>query len=169
LATHEVAVPNPKTAAPAIRLGGYDFAFVASLDPVRDPTGAIAESSPQARYANAGTVPLHTHGRGPFCKVRIAVQRHLAGVYALVVDGAVRYVGECEDLGKRFNAGYGNISPRNCYDGGQPTNCKVNRRVLDVARAGGRVDLYFHPTPARKAVEAELLAICSPPWNGRVR
>jgi len=88
------------------------------------------------------------------------------GVYALMKDGAVCYIGECEDLGKRFNMGYGNISPKNCYQGGQPTNCKINHRVLEVSKAGGRIDLYFHQTSQRKAVEKLLIVRCSPPWNG---
>ena len=151
---------------PAVRLGIYDFTFVASLVPERDSAGAIREFSPQSGYAKAGAVPLHKHGRGTFCRFRLAVPKGLSGVYALVVDGTVRYIGECEDLGKRFNAGYGNISPKNCYRGGQPTNCKINRWVLDMVKAGGRVDLYFHPTSQRKAVEQELIARHSPPWNG---
>lgn len=149
----------------AVRLGDYDFAFMASLAPKRDSVGAIREFSPQGGYAKAGAVPLHRHGRGTFCNFRLAVSKGLYGVYALVVDGSVRYLGECEDLGKRFNAGYANISPKNCYRGGQPTNCKINRRVLDVTKAGGRVDLYFYPTSQRKAVEQELIARYAPPWN----
>ncbi len=150
-----------------IRLGGSDFAFVGSLTPERDTSGTIVEFSPQGRYAKADAHALHKHGHGAFCRFCIAVPKGLAGVYALVVDGSVRYIGECEDLGKRFNMGYGTISPKNCYAGGQPTNCKINRRVLGVSKGGGRVDLYFLPTPLslRKAVENQLVARCSPPWN----
>jgi hypothetical protein len=154
-------------APPTIRLGGYNFAWMESLVPELDASGAIAEFRPQGRYKNAGIVPLHEHGHGPFCKFRVPVPKGLAGVYALVVNGSVRYIGECEDLRKRFGSGYGTISPINCYKGGQRTNCKINRRVLEVAQAGGRVDLYFYATAERKTVERELLASYSPPWNGR--
>jgi hypothetical protein len=109
---------------------------------------------------------LHKHGYGAFCKFRISVPRGLIGVYALVVDGLVCYIGECEDLGKRFNTGYGNISPRNCYQGGQPTNCKINHRVLDVSNTGESVNLYFHSTSSRHLVEKRLITQFSPPWNG---
>lgn len=161
-----VALYVASSATPAIRLHGRDFTFVTRLTPDRDATGAIKEFSPQARYTKAGSVPLHQHGHGTFCSFRILVPSRLVGVYALVVDGSVRYIGECEDLGKRFNAGYGNISPKNCYRGGQPTNCKINRRVLDMSKAGGSVDLYFHPTTDRKTVEKDLIARYTPPWNG---
>ena len=149
-----------------IKLVGYDFVFVESLIPECDALGAIRELSPQARYMKSATTPLHKHGHDTFCRFRIAIPSGLMGVYALMKDVAVCYIGECEDLGKRFNMGYGNISPKNCYQGGQPTNCKINHRVLEVSKAGGRIDLYFHQTSQRKAVEKLLIVRCSPPWNG---
>jgi hypothetical protein len=155
------------SAAPTIQLGDYGFAFIATLAPQRDASGRMTEVSPQDAYQQAATARLHKYGHGTFCKFRIAVPKGLMGVYAFVVDGAVRYIGECADLGKRFNMGYGNISPRNCYAGGQPTNCKINRWVFDMAQADRRVDVYFYPTPDRHRVEAQLIARYAPPLNGR--
>jgi hypothetical protein len=151
-----------------ISLEGYDFALMESLAPERDAVGAIREFSPQGRYVKADATALHKHGQGTFCRFRISVPKGMTGVYALVVAGSVCYIGECEDLAKRFNTGYGNISPKNCYVGGQATNCKINRRVLDVSQAGEQVDLYFHPTSPllRKPVEKRLVASYMPPWNG---
>lgn len=146
------------------------FDFVDSINPHRDASGSIHEFSPQQRYAKGNASLLHTYGDGAFCRFRIAGPRRLRGVpgvYALVVDGSVRYIGECKDLYKRFNVGYGNISPRNCYVGGQMTNCKINRQVLDESKAGRRVDLYFYATSHRKTVEKCLIASCSPLWNHR--
>jgi len=162
--------PDHSASAPStIRLDGYVFAFVESLRPQREASGIIRELSPQGRYANADTIQLHGHGRGTFCKFNIHARNHRTGVYGLVVAGYISYIGECTDLVKRFNMGYGNISPKNCYVGGQSTNCKINRHVLDVSRAGGRVDLYFHLTlpQFRKTVEKQIVLSCSPPWNGR--
>lgn len=149
-----------------VRLAGYDFAFVETLTPERTASGAILELSPQERYEKAGTSRLHNYGHGTFCKFRISVPEGLVGVYAMVVDGVVSYIGECTDLRNRFNYGYGNISPKNCYVGGQATNCHLNQRILNVTKDGGRVDLYFHPTAQRKMVEKQLIARYSPPWNG---
>jgi hypothetical protein len=39
--------------------------------------------------------------------------------------------------------------------------------VLDASKAEGRVDVYFHRTSQRKAIEKHLIARLSPPWNGR--
>jgi hypothetical protein len=150
-------------------MGGHNFRFVTALELERDATGGIRELSPQGRYEKSGTASLNQHGAGNFCKFRIPVPKYQVGVYALVEDGAVRYIGECEDLGKRFNAGYGNISPKNCYVGGQPTNCKINHHVLDIAKAGRRVLLYFYPTTDRYAVEKHLIGMYIPPWNSRDR
>ncbi len=160
-------VAGAPAGAPAeIMLGERRFEFMGSIIPGRDESGGVIELSPQELYEKRDSVPLHKHGHGAFCKFRIAVPKGLLGIYALAVDGDIRYIGECEDLGKRFNTGYGNISPKNCYKGGRTTNCKINHWVLDVSKAGGRVNLYFHPTPQRKAVEKQLLEMCLPPWNG---
>ena len=154
-------------AAPGtIKLGGNEFVFIATLAPQRDASGAIIELMPQEQYKKSDSVPLHKHGHGTFSRFKISVQKGLVGVYALLADGAVRYIGECKNLGKRINAGYGNISPKNCYKGGQSTNCKINRRVLDATRASGRVDLYCCPTPRRKPIERQLIEKYRPPWNG---
>jgi hypothetical protein len=101
-------------------------------------------------FSRAGFVPLHNYGEGTFCKFRISVEKKLAGVYAIAVAGDVVHKGECEDFRDRYNMGYGNISTRNCYVGGQATNYRVNLLILDLAKQGGRIDLYFHLTPKKK-------------------
>lgn len=53
-----------------------------------------------------------------------------SGVYLWVVDNEIKYVGETIDMKKRFNNGYGHISPRNIFKGGQSTNCKMNKFAL---------------------------------------
>ncbi len=152
-----------------INLGGRDFAFAESLTPERNVSGAIMELNPQAEYAKSGSVPLHKHGRGPFCRFRISVGKGLAGVYALVEAGTVRYIGQCIDLQRQFSVNYGNISPSACYQGGQITHCKINRQVLNVSSSGGRIDLYFHPTslPVSSSIKKQLITRYSPSWNGR--
>jgi hypothetical protein len=89
------------------------------------------------------------------------------GVYANLVNGEIRYIGECENLSSRYNTGYGTISPRNCYEGGQSTNCKINRLVLEAVENGDEVSLWFRRTDRRKAVESELIGRIRPPWNGK--
>lgn len=148
-----------------IRLEGCDFRFITTLVPEHDRTGAINEYSPQQQYTNLSAVPLHRHGHGPFCRFQIEVPKGWSGVYALCVDGAVRYIGESEDLERQFNTGYGHISPAACFVGGQSTNCRINHSVLTVSKAGGCIDLYFYPTSQRKLIKKRLIARYAPPWN----
>ena len=82
-----------------------------------------------------------------------------------VVDNAIIYIGETENLSQRFNIGYGNISPRNCYVGGQSTNCKMNKIVLELYEQGKIIDLYFYETKDYKSVELDLLRNMKTPYN----
>jgi hypothetical protein len=61
--------------------------------------------------------------------------------------------------------GYGQISPRNCYEGGQATNCRINRLVLEHATSGACLLLWFHPTGQSDGVERELIRAIQPSWN----
>jgi hypothetical protein len=148
---------------------GTTFRRVGGTEVERDAEGAIRTYMPQDRYEERATTPLNSYGMGPFCRLHVASRTRESGVYVVTVDDGVRYVGEAEDLAARWGArGYGSIQPRNCYRGGQPTNCKINALVLRTARSGGELDLFFSPVAGRKAVEARLISELRPPWNGRV-
>jgi hypothetical protein len=149
--------------------GGVTFTRIARLDPKRGPGGSPMEFMPQARYAKAATSVLNTHGAGPFCKFGIPWSQGEAGVYIITLDEQAVYVGECRHLAQRFNMGYGTIQPKNCYVGGQSTNCKVNSKVLNAARAGEAPVLWFHHSDDRLRVEAQLVRVLNPVWNGRQR
>jgi hypothetical protein len=80
----------------------------------------------------------------------------------------VRYVGIAEDLSRRWGPiGYGHISPKSCYVGGQSTNCKINAFILRDASAGRLLSLYFANVPDRQSVERRLIDGLLPAWNGR--
>lgn len=147
--------------------GGLRFARVASLEPKRGPDRAILEVMPQARYAKASTSVLNAYGAGPFCKFGIPWSFAGAGVYVITLDDRPLYVGECRHLAQRFNMGYGTIQPKNCYIGGQATNCKVNSKVLREVKDGRVPVLWFLETEDRHRVERELIAALRPAWNGR--
>ncbi len=150
-----------------LQIGQYDFERVCAIEPVRNSDGSISEFMPQSRYRNAGHIPLNRHGAGPFCKFKITNGRKVCGVYAITVEDRVKYIGECTDLSSRYNVGYGTISPRNCFVGGQETNCRLNNLILLAARGGARLSLWFLPTDEYKAVEHELRASEKPEWNRR--
>jgi hypothetical protein len=143
----------------------YEFKHVCDVEPARTADATLEQFMPQIRYRNARKLPLNKYGAGPFCKFKIPNRIHVCGVYVLAVDAEVRYVGECENLSARFNAGYGNISPRNCFKGGQETNCRLNNLLYAAAHSGERVSLWFLQTGDYKAVEARLRSILNPVWN----
>ena len=149
---------------------GVSFQHVCKLEPERNPNGSYMEYLPQGRYKGAGTVRLNPHGQGPFCKFKVPRNLPFSGVYAVVVSNKIVYIGECVNLSVRWGSTqYGAISPKNCYVGGQSTNCKINSRVLLGAREGRAMALWFHKTSDHKALEAALLSKLSPPWNGSAR
>lgn len=138
-----------------LKVLGYEFQFIQQLIPECE-NGQIKEYAPQNKYAKRGNLLLARNGSGTFC--RFSIQAPTApGVYLWVVAGEIIYIGEAVNLSKRFNSGYGNISPRNCYIGGQSTNCKMNKVVLEYYRKGQVIDLYFLPTEDHKQTELFLL------------
>lgn len=139
--------------------------FVCTIEPKRDDKGQVASFEPQAVYRNRKGLMLNAFGAGPFCHFRIPDDLHRAGVYFIAVDGQLAYIGECDDLSQRFNSGYGQISPRNCYQGGQSTNCRLNRLIKDAAEADSRIELHFVETTDRFVLEAASIAAYRPSWN----
>lgn len=146
-------------------LAGYEFDYVCDIEPVRSADGSVRQFSPDARYKNTAILPLNRYGAGPFCKFKIPPRLRLPGVYLLMVANYVRYVGECVNLSSRFNAGYGNISPRNCFKGGQETNCRLNTLIFRTVLDGQVVSLSFHVTKNHKAIESILRSALRPVWN----
>jgi hypothetical protein len=143
----------------------YEFRHVCDIKPVRSANGSLRLYMPQERYRNVRSLPLNRYGEGPFCKFTIDKGFQTTGVYALTVEGLIRYVGECANLSSRFNVGYGNISPKNCFKGGQETNCRLNNLIYTTAEAGQCIALWFLPTADFKSIEAFLRSSLRPNWN----
>jgi hypothetical protein len=148
-----------------MKIGEREFVRIGDLEPQRNADGSVREYLPQARYDNRRALPLHRYGNGPFCKFVVPRQFRNSGVYVIAEGHAPLYVGETDNLSKRFNMGYGNISPKNCFRGGQQTNCRLNNLVFAAALAGRKLTLWFHATPEYKALEAALRASLKPTWN----
>ncbi|HRU39758.1 MAG TPA: hypothetical protein P5511_07770 [Candidatus Goldiibacteriota bacterium] len=112
---------------------------------------------------------LHSYGEGPFSKFEITDKNVFwkKGLYAFFLDGGIVYVGRCKDnYRNRFNAGYGNISPRNCYKIGRSTNCRINNLIT--SNRDKQIELYICPTNDDKEIEAserKLIEKYRPIWN----
>lgn len=148
-----------------IKLFDYEFREICEIMPELDKSGVPKQFQPQSRFNNVSNLPLHQYGQGPFCQFRIPNSIHKAGVYVVLVEGTPKYVGECEDLVKRWNMGYGHISPRNCFKGGRETNCRINNLILTTFRSGSQIKLIFHETINRFEIENDLKVKLNPDWN----
>ena len=147
-----------------MRIGRYEFDFVETIELIKGEDNNVAYE-PQQRYKKAKETPLHEYGSGEFCKFKLNYAKNVAGVYAWVINDNVIYIGEATNFKKRFNMGYGNISPKNCYKGGQKTNCKMNKVVLEEYKNNNSIDIYFLETPNYKEIEKELLLSFSTKYN----
>ena len=136
-----------------------------ALEVERDEYGAVSRFQPQAEYENTERLPLNRYGSGSFCRFRVPGDIHRAGVYLIVASGQLAYVAECEDFSRRFNTGYGQISPRDCYKGGEETDCRINQMVLTYAEGGSGIEVYFIETAGRFALEEACIDAYQPPWN----
>ena len=160
----------PREGAVFRRFSCRDFELIGTIDPTRNEDGAIEEYFPQHRYRDAATARLHAYGEGPFCRFSVARGITRGGLYIITVNEAPVYAGECENLSKRYDStGYGGISPRNCFHGGQPTNCRINALILAEAKCGSTIELWFHPTSGEKTdrlgAETDLIQSLRPIWN----
>jgi len=148
------------------KLLNYDFEYVLDINPIMDKLGVVKEFFPQEKYINKNSVKLNKYGSGAFCRFSIHPKwSGVYGVYALYIDDILVYIGQAIDFAKRFNMGYGNISPKNCYIGGQSTNCKINKLILNSVKEGKIVSLYFHMTPQYNKIEFELIKFYKPKYN----
>jgi hypothetical protein len=167
----QASPPNPITTTASdqtLKALGYPFNHVGPIDPDRNASGEVKHFSPHLEYTQAATATLHKYGAGPFCRFRVPAHLTQEGVYLITHGQQVLYAGKCDNLAVRFNMGYGQISPRNCYQGGQSTNCKVNHLILAEIEQGRTLDLWFYPTANPLSVEGQLIAGLDPPWNGRL-
>lgn len=144
----------------------YEFEYIQDLKPALDKLGRIIEYSPQENYMKKDFAVLNKYGSGTFCKFSIDSKWFgISGVYAFFVDGTLVYIGQAIDFAQRFNMGYGNISPKNCFVGGQSTNCKINKMVLNSVKSGKVVSVYFYTTKDYNVVERNLIMHYKPPYN----
>ncbi len=149
-----------------LNLGNISFHHVCVIVPELDENQNAIEYMPQPIYENVKGYTLNKYGTGPFCKFKINKNySRKTGVYTILVDDDLKYIGECDDLLKRFNMGYGNISPRNCFEGGQPTNCRINSSILNSFKQDSKIELYFFETNDRFNLENELIKKNNPVWN----
>lgn len=149
-----------------VLINNHKFNKICDIIPYLDQTGRPREYLPCNRFTNKKNLKLHKYGQGPFCRFTIdSSYSGKSGVYVILIDKQLHYVGECVDLFRRFYSGYGNISPRNCFEGGQSTNCRINNKILQVYKTGSKIELYFIESNNRFQIERDLISKHAPAWN----
>ncbi len=142
-----------------LELGGYDFDFLAWIEPALSDDGSVALFDFDAQLEQR-----HRYGAGPFCRFKVPAPK-ASGVYLIVADETPVYVGRAANLKQRWQ-GYGRISPYNVRPEGRHTNCRINAAILQGVLAEAALSVWLRETPDYVAVEADLLA-CRLPWNLR--
>ncbi|WP_320047200.1 GIY-YIG nuclease family protein [uncultured Ilyobacter sp.] len=145
------------------KIEGYNFKFICRITP-ETHKGNLIEYSPQEEFSDLEKKKLNPYGKEKFCKFRIPKIKS-SGVYCIMKNNKVVYTGECLSLEQRFNSGYGVISSRNCFEGFQTVNCKVNSLILKSYKEKSKLELYFLKTFNRKKFKKELQEKLKPLWN----
>ena len=98
--------------------------------------------------------------RGLYCKFSIP-NRQEPGVYFLVIDSHVVYIGKTKNLSMRWNMGY-------CVADGRhhvSTNERINKAILAATLEGKHVELWFIATPDIDELEEGLIREHEPLLN----
>jgi hypothetical protein len=148
-----------------MRIMDRTFERVAHLEPARRPEGEFVEYNAHKEFENPEGLHLHRYGCGPFCEINVPAEHSYGCVFALTVDGELVFVGETENLATQFNEGFGTISPRHCYAGGQSTNCRINASILNSAKSRKAIELWSCQVGDRRELESELIRDLKPAWN----
>lgn len=149
-------------------IGGYEFVHGSAIDLGRNEDGTPFLYNPGPDYKNIKNHPLHEWGAGPFVLLQLTPRPpQVQGVYAVVMNGTqIMYVGQAErSFWGRWRSGAARISSRNCFKGGQSTNCYLNIQIHQSVVAGRVIDLFVLATADYDEIENDLLVRLKPPWN----
>lgn len=134
-------------APPRLVIDEVDLDHGGRLFVVHDRRGRVYRHEPLAGMA-AVEHRYPEWARGPFGLVE--PERELPsepGLYALVEQGVVRFVGAAVDLRRAFGPrGIGEVRRRDCDDARREDALRVNAGVVAAAMAGRTVDLYLTVT-----------------------
>lgn len=148
----------------------FRFHSMGYIEPLKTENGLIVVDKPQRRYRNLKGLDYNKHcdADTEFTEFRVEGLPSSKGVYVWLIDNEkeLSYIGEGVNLRKRFSStGYGKISPRNCFVGGQSTNCKMNHEVLEKWNEGKCFHLYILETERHKGIEKKLIMKYHPELN----
>ncbi len=153
-----------------MNIGNYRFEFVAIINEyVRyDNNGNVFGYNHWHNYKNIKKLPLNKYGNATFCDFNIPKFSTHSGVYTLLINDETIpiYIGRTLNFDLRWGTtNYAHISPRNCFRGGQSTNCHINGLIYDLISNNNIVKLFFYETLDYKNIEKELIRTFQPSYN----
>ena len=152
--------------AAAKTINGYTFNYICEIKPQKDEFDKIKTYNPRERYNNQRKLALNEYGDSDFCIFDVETDITNSGVYVLFFGEELVYIGQAKNFKKRWSrTNYGSISPRNCFVGGQSTNCHINSAICAQSKKGTHIYLYFYPTEDYNNVERTLIKARHPELN----
>ena len=148
-------------------IGENEFHLGSGIEVRRDENSSPVLDHPHVRYNNVKNLKLHKYGSGPFVFLQLSSLPEAQGVYAMVADDKeILYIGQSSDtIRNRWQMGYASIQPRNCFQNGQSTNCRLNRLIYAAILANRKLELYVLATTDYERIEKNLIATLQPTWN----
>ncbi len=88
---------------------------------------------------------LNRYGDERYCKFSITNNHNDKGLYCFIVDGKPKYIGRTlTNFHDIINNGCGKITPANCYNDGQLTNCRINSGINEAINNDLKVKLGIY-------------------------
>ena len=136
----------------------YMFEYQCDIKAEVNENGDIITYNPADKYKKKASTNLNDYGNSEFCYLSKMNLCKDSGVYAVYEDDKLIYIGRAKNLCSRWSrVNYGAISPKNCYLGGQSTNCKINSYICERLKEGKKLELYFYKAEEYINVESVLL------------
>ena len=123
---------------------------------------------PQDHFANPREHSLAQEHDTYYCSFKIDAPKR-SGVYWILLDGEVVYIGRAKCLHNRLSTQYGTVSPRHPFKGGQLQKCRTNAKINKALDAGSTVVFRWERCQDYKDREKRMLEDPDrrPPWNLR--
>ncbi len=123
---------------------------------------------PQDRFSNPKGYALGAEYDALYCSFKINAPK-TSGIYWILADGVVVYIGRAKNLHNRLSVQYGTVSPRHPFKGGQLQKCRTNAKINSILSEGGRVTFRWRACDDYVEQEHALLKSpdARPAWNLR--
>ena len=130
----------------------------------------VAETGlrPQDRFKNPKGYSLAPENDVFYCSFNVAAPKR-SGIYLILINGKIVYIGRAKCLHNRLSLQYGRVSPRHPYAGGQIQKCRTNAKINSAICKGEYVTVEWKV--CSDYIEQEKLLLSEPSnrplWNIR--